>query len=78
MNEIILRLTPIMHRIFEDRSIIVTPNITAKDIEKWTSMTNAIFIAEIEQEFGFKFHFRDVMNLKNIGDLISVIEKKIA
>ena len=78
MENIIQRLTPIMHQIFENPNLVVSPEMTAKDVEKWTSMTNVIFIAEVEKEFGFKFHFRDVMGLKNVGDLIAVIQKKTA
>ena len=67
-----------MHKVFENNSIVVSPEMTAKDVEKWTSMTNVIFIAEVEKEFNFKFHFRDVMGMKNVGDLIKVIERNIA
>lgn len=76
MEKIIERLNPIMQKIFENPNIHATPEMTAKDVEKWTSMTNVMFIAEVEKEFGFKFHFKDVMGLKNVGDLIQVIQKK--
>ena len=76
MENTIARLTNIMRIIFENESLIVTNETTVKDVEKWTSMTNVIFIAEVEKEFGFKFHFRDVMGLKNVGDLLNVIQKK--
>ena len=76
MENIIEKLSPIMQRVFENPNIVVTPEMTAKDVEKWTSMTNVIFIAEVEKAFGFKFHFRDVMGLKNVGDLVQVIQKK--
>jgi len=78
MEEIITRLTPILHRVFENNTIVVTPELAARDVENWTSMTNVIFIAEVENEFKIKFHFRDVMGLKNIGDLIKIIQKKIS
>lgn len=78
MEDITKRLTSIMRNVFENESIVATPELTAQDVEKWTSMTNVLFIAEVEKEFGFKFHFRDVMNLKNVGDLMKVIEKKTA
>lgn len=78
MEDITKRLTTIMRTVFENENIVATPELTAQDVEKWTSMTNVIFIAEVEKEFKFKFHFRDIMNLKNVGDLIKVIEKKTA
>ncbi len=78
MEDITKRLTAIMRNVFENENIVATPELTAKDVEKWTSMTNIIFIGEVEKEFAFKFHFRDVMNLKNVGDLMKVIEKKTA
>ena len=76
MENIISRLTPIMRNVFENNTLVVTPETTAQDVEKWTSMTNVIFIAEVEKELGFKFHFRDMMGLKKLGYLIAVIDKK--
>jgi acyl carrier protein len=78
MENISNRLTIIMRNVFENENIEAKPELTAKDVEKWTSMTNVIFIAEVEKEFGFKFHFRDIMNLKNLSDLMAVIQKKTA
>jgi acyl carrier protein len=76
MEQITTTLTGILQRVFENPSISATRELTAKDVEKWTSMTNVIFIAEVEKEFNIRFHYRDVMNLKNVGDLMDVIAKK--
>ena len=78
MEDIVKRLTPIMQRVFDDPSIVITNELSAKDVEKWTSMTNVIFISEVEKEFSFRFHFREIMNLNNVGDLINLIKKKTA
>lgn len=71
------RITPIMHLVFEDKTIVFSEELTAHDIEKWNSVSNIIFIASIEKEFNFKFNIMEIMSLKNVGDLIRTIQKKI-
>jgi len=76
MQDIISRLTPIMRRVFNDPNIVVNNELSANDVEKWTSMTNIVFINEVEKEFGFTFHFTEIMDLENVGDLLKVIKNK--
>jgi acyl carrier protein len=75
MEIITEKLTNIMHSVFEDDSIVITSELTAKDVEKWNSISNIILISEVEKTFGFRFPIRDLMALKNVGDLLNVINR---
>lgn len=71
------RLQTVFQTIFEDPSLVLSEDQTADTIEKWDSMTNTLMIDAVEKEFGVKFSFRDVVNLKNVGDLARLIEHKL-
>jgi acyl carrier protein len=71
------RISSIMQVVFEDKSIVCSNELTAHDVEKWNSVSNITFIAAVEKEFNFKFNIMEIMSLKNVGDLIRAIQKKI-
>lgn len=69
------RLNEIFRDVFDDESICVTDDTTADDIEDWDSLTHISLLATIEDEFGIRFDMKDVINLKNVGEMADLIEK---
>lgn len=47
------------------------------EILGWDSLSNAMILTSIEQEFGVKFKFSDMIAWKNIGELADIVIKKI-
>lgn len=76
-QDIILRLNNIFREIFEDNSIDVSPGMTANDVEKWDSLSHLTMIAAVEKEFGIKFKLKELVSMKNVGDLMMAIASKI-
>lgn len=76
-QEIIAKLTPICMEVFENDKLVLTEEMAVGDVEGWTSLTNMMLIAEIEQAFGFKFKLKQLATLENIGSIISAIEVNI-
>lgn len=70
------RLENVFRQVFDDDEIVINENTTADDIEEWDSLTHIQLIVEIENEFSIKFSMVETMKLKNVGELISLIEKK--
>jgi acyl carrier protein len=71
--DILIILQSIFRKIFKNPALEIIESHSADDIEKWDSMTNTIMIDAVEKEFGFKFSFRDIVNMQNVGDLIDLI-----
>ena len=71
---IIEKLNEIFSDVF-DEEITVTPQTTAADIEDWDSLTHITLISEVEDAFGIKFSMKDVLGLKNVGEMMDLIEK---
>jgi len=75
--EIKTKLTAIFKDVFKTEDIVITDDMTAASVANWDSMTNFIMIDEVEKKFGIKFKLREVINMENVGSLISLINKKV-
>lgn len=76
-EEILAKVNEIFRDVFDDEGIEISEETTADDIEDWDSLTHITLIAEIENEFGFKFSMKDVVGMKNVGEMLDIIEKEI-
>ena len=45
------------------------------DFPNWDSMGQLIIITSLEKEFDIKFDTEDIMDLEDVGDMISAIEE---
>lgn len=75
--EIKARVQDIFRDIFDDEELVITETMSAKDIEDWDSLAQINLIIAIEKEFGIKFNLEEVSSLKVIGDMLTLINKKI-
>ena len=73
MNEIYERLNEVFQDVFDDDSLTVTPNTTASDIEDWDSLSHITLVAAVEDEFRMKFSMKEVVEMKNVGEMVSLI-----
>ena len=73
-SEILSRLTPIFREVFLDDSVTATLNLTADDVEYWDSLSHVDMIMLVEEEFGIRIPTREVTRMKNVGDLVRVIQ----
>lgn len=76
-NEIILKTEEIFKTIFDDENLKLTDEMTAADVKGWDSLTHIQLIVSVEKKFEIKFSLKEIMNLKNVGDLIDTIKEKI-
>lgn len=71
------RLNKVFCKVFKDDSIVISDETTAKDIEKWDSLTHLILISSTESEFGIKFKLKELISMKNVGDFLRSVESKL-
>ena len=75
-NEIFERLNSVFRDVFDDSSITVTGSTTAPDIEGWDSLTHITLLSAVEDEFDISFNMKDVVKMKNVGDMADIIQKE--
>ena len=76
-DEIYVKLTNIFRENFDDDSIKINDNTTAKDIEDWDSLEQINLISRIEKVFNIKFDIKETLTLHNVGEMVSLISTKI-
>lgn len=75
-NEIVEKLTPIFREVLEMNDLVLVENLSANDVDNWTSLTHMLIIAKIEEVFNITFKLKELKKLQNVGDIITVIEEK--
>jgi acyl carrier protein len=72
--QVYARLAEIFQDVFDEDSIQVTPELSAKDVDGWDSLTHIRLILTIERAFKIKFSTSEIGKLANVGDLVALIK----
>lgn len=72
-TEIFDRLNEVFRDVFDDPGITVTDATTAADIDGWDSLMHITLISAVEDEFDVSFPMKDVLAMKNVGDMVDAI-----
>jgi acyl carrier protein len=70
-------LTEIFHEVFDDDSIVLTPETTAADIDGWDSMAHVGLMVAIEARMNIRFKSTELEAMHNVGQLAGVLEYKL-
>jgi acyl carrier protein len=72
------RLTRILRDVFDDDALVATPGLTAREVDGWDSLGNVRLFLEIERAFTIRFSAGEISSLKNVGQLVELIDKRRA
>jgi acyl carrier protein len=76
-QEVYARLTGIFRDVFDDEDLVVRPELTAADVAEWDSLSHVRLILSVEREFHTRFPVAEIANLQNVGELVSVISRRV-
>ena len=71
------QLNDIFCDVFDDDSIVLTPEVTAADINGWDSVAHINLIVAIEARMKVRFKTSEIELLHNVGQLVGILEYKI-
>jgi acyl carrier protein len=74
--QIYSKLATIFEEVFDDDSIAVTPELSAKDVDGWDSLAHIRLILTIEKAFKVKFSTSEIGQLENVGDLVALMKAR--
>lgn len=75
-TEVLARLQGIFDDLFLAK-VVVTPELTAKDVEEWDSLLHITLIIAVEKAFGVRFRVGEVEATQNLGELAALIERHV-
>jgi len=75
-QDVYAALTEILRDVFDNPTVVATPELSAKDVPEWDSFNHINVVAAAEMHFGIKFRTSEIEGLRNVGDFVALIERK--
>lgn len=76
MTDVLSRLKQVFQDVFDDDELTITPETTAQHVEGWDSLMHVTLMVNVEKAFGIRFSSSEVAALKNVGQLVELIERR--
>jgi acyl carrier protein len=70
------QLQVIFREVFKDPNLEISPELTAHQVAHWDSISHLVMISKVEEVFNVKMKLKELMKLKNVGDLMSLLAEK--
>lgn len=77
-QQILEALTTIFRAALGADEIVLKPETTTHEIPKWDSFRYVEIILQVETELGVRIRAREANKVKNVGELVALIQSKLA
>ncbi len=78
IDEIILQVNDIFKDVFDDTSLVIGYETSAKDIDDWDSLTHIELVVSVEKHFKIRFTSSEITSFKNVGEMCESIKIKLS
>lgn len=76
-DEIYQQLNKIFKETLDLKEVHLTDQTTAVDVDGWDSFAQISLVGEIERYFKIKFSMNEIVNFKDVGAMVSLIQSKV-
>ncbi len=77
-NTVLKQVNDIFIDVLENKTIILTDQTTASEIDEWDSLNHIHLVVSIEKHFKIRFTSKEIQSWKNVGEMINSIMEKIS
>lgn len=78
MANILEELQPLFRDILDQPNLRITRESNSSNVEGWDSLAHINLVTAIEQEYNVKFSIDELLELKNVGEMVDLMEIKLA
>lgn len=75
-NEILEKVQDIFRDVLDNDELVLEEQMTAQDVEEWTSLSQAQILTAIELQMGFRFTLKEIMTMKSVGQIVDAVVGK--
>ena len=76
-NQILARLTEVVADVLDRPDLTLDRSMAAEDVEGWDSLAHVRIVVAAEEAFGVQFRTSEIGGLKNVGDLVDLIARRM-
>jgi acyl carrier protein len=74
-QDVLGKLQSIFDDLFMDK-VVVTPELSAKEVEEWDSLLHISLVVSVEKAFKVRFRVGEVEATQNVGEFSNLILKR--
>jgi acyl carrier protein len=78
MYDLLPEIQEIFRDVFDEPNLVITRESNASTVEDWDSLAHINLVTAIEKKYKIKFALGELQELKNVGDMIDLMEVKLA
>ena len=78
MDSLLDELQEIFRDVLDQPDLVLTPGSNSSNVEDWDSLAHINLVTAIEKKFKIKFALGELQELKNVGDMMELIQSKLA
>ena len=75
-DEVLQRVQTVVRDQLDDDSVELTSNTVASSVDGWDSLAHVRIMIALEEEFDITFQTSEITSLKNVGDLLRLIQSR--
>lgn len=77
MNQkIVESITPVFRKVFDDPALVLTEELSARDVKNWDSLNHIILVVELEALTRISLSADDLAGLRNVGDFVRLLDAR--
>jgi acyl carrier protein len=76
-DSIMSNVSSILKDTFDNQDLVVESNTSAEEIDEWDSLSHIQLISNLEKFFKIRFALGELQDLRNINDMVELINNKI-
>jgi len=77
MDSLLPEVQEIIRSVFDEPDLVITRESNASTVDGWDSLAHISLVVAIERKFKIKFALGELEALKNVGDLLDLMETKL-
>ena len=77
MHDLLPEIQELFRDIFDDPTLVITRESNAATVPDWDSFAHLNLVTAIEKKYKIKFALGELQELRNVGDMINLIEAKL-
>lgn len=76
-SDLLSKIRDILADVVDDDDLQLSESTAADDVTDWDSLNHVKLLIGLETELGFRFETNEISGLKNVGELIDLLQRKL-
>ena len=76
-EDLLAGVQDVFRDVFDEPEMVITRHSSAENVPDWDSLTHVNLVTAIERRYKVKFALGELQELKEVGDLLELLSKKL-